>query len=111
MQPHIEDRVIAIGKCRRDGIFLRCGNAPPLALILRIVAREGRHLSSNSSASRKENPAAPLQERRAQIVNMDISSKSRSTRQWALMGFFTFFGISPILMDEPNRWALMGRLN
>jgi hypothetical protein len=44
-----------------------------------------------------KNPAAPFRERRAHIFNVDICSKSQSTRQWALMGFFQFSAILPIL--------------
>ncbi|MCI4680876.1 hypothetical protein K9U39_11045 [Rhodoblastus acidophilus] len=54
-----------------------------------------------SNRVRNKNPAAPLRERRAHIVNMDISSKSRSTGQWALMGFLQYSGIFPILV--PNQ--------
>jgi hypothetical protein len=42
---------------------------------------------------------------------MDISSKSRSTRQWALMGFFIFGGFFTIPLTKPAHWALLGELN
>jgi hypothetical protein len=56
-------------------------------------------MSARREAETK-NPAAPFRERRAHIFNVDICSKSRSTRQWALMGFFRFFTILPIFERE-----------
>jgi hypothetical protein len=49
-----------------------------------------------------------LWERRAEIFNVDIYSESRSTRQWALMGFLNYFGIFPISASMGYYWALMG---
>jgi hypothetical protein len=42
---------------------------------------------------------------------MDISSKSQSTRQWALMGFSQTFGIFPIFALRDTQWAMLGRLS
>jgi hypothetical protein len=49
-----------------------------------------------------------LWERRAEIFNVDIYSESRSTRQWALMGFLNYFGIFPISVQMGCWRALMG---
>jgi hypothetical protein len=50
----------------------------------------------------KEKPGGSDQERRAHIFNMDISSKSRSTGQWVLMGFFTFLKLAHFLPLQPS---------
>jgi len=58
-----------------------------------------------SQGAESKSPAASSQKPRAQIVNMDICSKSRSTRQWAKMGFLHF---SPFLIRQSRQMGRMG---
>ncbi|MDR3450100.1 MAG: hypothetical protein P4M15_10215, partial [Alphaproteobacteria bacterium] len=65
--------------------------------------------SGQRRASRKQNPASPSRERRAHICNMTICSKSRSTRQWVLMGHLKIYGNYPIFDASNGSTRPMGQ--
>jgi hypothetical protein len=69
--------------------------------------KEPRQNSSRRLAGGSEKPGGSCQERRAHIFNMDICSGTRSTRQWALMGFcnFSHFALKGQAMGYSGRSA------